>query len=139
MANSIIEGCGVTHIALKCSDYERSLKFYTEGLGFTVYRHWGSPETRLVALLDSGDGTYIELFSDGQAGTVNNTLAGAYAHLAFHVKDADAAYAQAVAHGAEPMIPPKDVTIQSEPPLPVHLAFVKGPDGEELEFFQVLA
>ena len=53
--------------------------------------------------------------------------------------DAEAAYDRAIAHGAGSKIPPKRVDIQSDPVLPVKLAFVTGPDGEELEFFQVLA
>lgn len=137
MANSIIEGCGVTHIALNASDFDRSIQFYTEGLGFTVFRSWGKPGRR-IALLDSGDGTCIELFSDAQTGTPNGTLAGGYAHLAFHVKDAEAAFNRAVQFGAGPKTPPKQVDIPSDPMLPVKLAFVTGPDGEELEFFQVL-
>lgn len=139
MANSIIENCGVTHIALNASDFERSLRFYTEALGFTVYRRWGKPEERMIALLDTGDGSYIELFSNGvPSGEVDTKQAGAFAHLAFHVKDTDAAYERAMAYGAESHIAPKYATLASEPPIHVRLAFVKGPDGEQLEFFQVL-
>lgn len=139
MANPFIKGCGVTHIALNSSDFERSLRFYTEGLGFTLYRRWGKPEERMIALLDSGDGTYIELFSDGVAnGEIDTKQAGAYAHLAFHVEDADAAYQRAMDCGATSHIAPKFATLTSEPPINVRLAFVKGPDGEQLEFFQVL-
>ena len=37
--------------------------------------------------------------------------------------------------GAKPVDPPKDVAIQAEEPMPVGIAFVKGPDDEILEFF----
>ena len=37
--------------------------------------------------------------------------------------------------GAASHIEPKDVTIQSNPPLDVRIAFVKGPSGEIIEFF----
>lgn len=138
MANSVLKGCGVTHIALNASDFDRSLKFYTEGLGFSVYRHWAAP-TREIALLDSGDGTCIELFSNAPAsGKPDNNTAGSWAHLAFHVADADACYRRALEAGAQPKTAPKTMELPSTPPIPVRLAFVFGPDGEELEFFQVL-
>src|ERR1039457_4116905 len=55
---------GIHHIAIICSDYARSKRFYTEVLGFTViaetYR-----EARQSYKLDLAvpDGTQIELFS----------------------------------------------------------------------------
>ena len=49
--------------------------------------------------------------------------------------DIDAAYEAALAAGATSHIPPKDFVIQAETPLPVRLAFVRGLNGELLEFF----
>lgn len=135
MANQIIEGCGVHHIALNVSDFEKSLKFYTEGLGFTLYRKWGGPEKQ-IAMVDIGDGNYMEIFSNAKPGVSDCTDAGNYIHLAFRVKDTKAAFARALEYGATEKIAPKFVEIQSDPVLPVWLSFVKGPDGEELEFFQ---
>ena len=136
MANSVIPNCGITHVALRAADFERSLEFY-KAIGFTVFRQWGTPESR-IALLDSGDGTLIELFSKIQPGEPNGDAAGGYSHVAFHVDDVDAAFQRALNAGAKPKIEPKFVDIASEPMLPVRLAFVYGPSGEQLEFFHIL-
>ena len=135
MANSVLKGCGIHHIALNVSDFEKSLRFYTEGLGFQVYRQWGDPQRR-IAMIDVGDGCCMEIFSNAQPRTCVDTEAGNYIHLAFRVPDTKAAFARALEFGAEPLTEPKFVEIQSDPVLPVWLSFVKGPDGEELEFFQ---
>lgn len=40
MANEKIAGCGFHHVALQTSDFEKSLAFYTEGLGFQLRAKW---------------------------------------------------------------------------------------------------
>ena len=135
MANEIIKDIRIHHIALKVSDFEKSVRFYSEGLGFKVYRQWGN-EVRTIALVDIGDDSYLELFSDGTPREGDREQAGDFIHLAFRVKDTRAAYEQALAAGATPHIAPKEAVLGNNPPLNVSLSFVKGPDGEQLEFFQ---
>lgn len=136
MANNIIKGCGITHIALRATDIERSIKFYTEVLGFTLKARWGEGD-RQIALVDSGDGTCLEIFHAGFAAEKCDEMkAGEYFHLAFAVESADDAFKSAVEGGAEAKVAPKNVDIQSDPVMPVRLAFVYGPDGEVIEFFQ---
>lgn len=65
MSNHNISNAHFHHIALKASDFNRSLKFYTEGLGFTVFKTWGEEDSR-AAMLDMGDGGYVELFAGGE-------------------------------------------------------------------------
>ena len=36
--NSIIPGCGYHHVAIRAADFDGTLRFYTEGLGFRVQR-----------------------------------------------------------------------------------------------------
>lgn len=83
----------VHHIAIICSDYERSKRFYTETLGFAVqaetYR-----EARDSWKLDlSLNGQYIiELFSfPSPPPRVSSPEARGLRHLAFEVNDVEAA------------------------------------------------
>ena len=133
MPNEKIKDAGVHHLALAASDYERSLKFYTEGLGFKLTHSWGEGSGR-AALLDIGNGSHFEIFANGTAEASANEK---FIHFAFSTSDPDGAYKNAIAAGALSHLEPQDVAIKSEPPLPVRIAFVKGPDGELLEFFKV--
>ena len=137
MENKVIGCVGFHHVALHSSDFEKSYKFYTEGLGFTEYRRWKAANGRTIVLLDAGGGAMIELFSDGAERTCFEEQAGLYIHLALRVKDSRAAFARALEYGAEVKMEPKDMELPSEPPIPATISFVKGPDGEEVEFFEV--
>ncbi|MBQ2966635.1 MAG: VOC family protein [Clostridia bacterium] len=136
MANQVVENCGFHHIALSASDFEKSLKFYTEGLGFTVYRSWIAGSGKKIALLDMGNGNCIELFSDGEKAEYPAEPAGSYFHLALNTTDAKSAYEKAIAYGAPSHKAPAEYTLPAQPPIEAVIAFVKGPDGELIEFFQ---
>ena len=129
---------GFHHIALTASDFDRTLRFYTEGLGFSVRLRWGEPGRR-AAMLNLGDGGCIEIFEGSpqlpKGGDPKAT--GTWLHLAVKTTDTRALFQKALDAGARVHQEPSDVTIQSEPaPLPVTIAFVYGPDGELIEFFQ---
>ncbi len=124
---------GIHHVALAVNNFEESYKFYTEGLGFTLYAKWGSPE-KTIALLDMGNGEYIELFSNG---TGKEEQDSRYIHLAFKVDDVEAAYNKAIAAGGKPHILPKSVPVNSVPTnIIINCAFVIAPGGEQVEFFR---
>jgi glyoxylase I family protein len=54
----------VHHVAVICSDYERSKRFYTETLGFAIRSETFRAERRSYKLdLDLGGGVALELFS----------------------------------------------------------------------------
>ena len=131
MENKVIKNGGFHHIALYASDFEKSMKFYVEGLGCRCVRTWGQGVGR-AAMLDFGGGALIELFAKGTAEPQQNAR---FMHLAIATSDPDGAYEAALAAGAASMDPPKDFVIPSEEPFPVRIAFVTGPDGEILEFF----
>ena len=137
MSNKIIKGCGFHHVALQTSDLEKSLKFYTEGLGFEVYRSFMTSSGKKAVLIDIGDGSQFELFSDGEGRNDGVYNAGRFFHLALRVDDAMSAYKRAVEHGGEEMGKvPTAMMLPADPPIPATIGFIKGPDGEEIELFE---
>ena len=81
------------HIAIICSDYERSKKFYTEILGFTIIREVYRADRQSYKLDLALNGQYIiELFSfpDSPA-RVSRPEATGLRHIAFQVADIEAA------------------------------------------------
>lgn len=131
-SNNKIPGCGFHHVSMRVRDLEKTIRFYSEGLGFVPRFSWGQRPRRTV-LLDTGDGNYFEV-SQGDPSQVYGE--GIFRHLALRVDDCDAAVEAARAAGAEVTVEPKDVTLSSEPPLQLRIAFFKGPDGEVIELFQ---
>ena len=126
-------GAGFHHVAIRAADFEASVAFYTEGLGFTEKISWGEGRGRAV-MLDAGNDNYIELFANGAPGPKPE---GAIVHFAVRTDDCDAAVARAEAAGGEITTPPTEVNILSRPHhTPAKLAFCTGPDGEVIEFFQ---
>jgi hypothetical protein len=54
----------------------------------------------------------------------------------FHKEILSKALEAARAAGADITVETRDVTISTEPPLQLRIAFFKGPDGEVIELFQ---
>ena len=134
MANDIIKGMGFHHIGLKAADFEKSQKFY-QALGLREIVRWGEGEKEII-MYDLGDGGRIELFANGGDEFAEQ---GKWVHFAVCVEDVEHAYNVALAAGATPHIAPKVVPLDSKPnPMSINVAFVKGPDGEEVEFFKIV-
>jgi glyoxylase I family protein len=138
-------GPGFHHVALRATDFDRTLRFYTEGLGFTI-RHEFAVEGRIdrAAFLDAGDGRYLEIFGPGS--TVQSEgrrrrpdeerTEGAMLHFCLRVTDTEAAYARALAAGGESRVAPRTAILGQAPLIEVRIAFVTGPEGEVIEFLQ---
>ena len=134
MANEIIRGMGFHHIALRCANIEKSLTMY-KALGMKEEVRWGEGE-KLIVMLDIGDGGHIELFANGSD---EYSVKGKWNHFALAVEDVDQAYRIALEAGFAPLIAPKFAPLESTPKkLTLTVAFVAGPDGEEVEFFRVV-
>lgn len=132
MANKIISGMGFHHIALKCSDIEKSLSMYS-CLGMTEVLRWGEGEKTIV-MLDVGDGGRMELFANGSD---EFSPMGKWIHFALKVEDVDKAYETALAAGFRSKSAPRVLPLESAPyKTAINIAFVFGPDGEEVEFFR---
>ena len=81
----------IHHIAIICSDYERSKKFYTEVLGLSVIRETLRKERQSYKLDLALNGEYIiELFSFPEPPKrLTRPEAAGLRHLAFEVDDLD--------------------------------------------------
>ncbi|NLF40894.1 VOC family protein [bacterium] len=124
---------GLHHIALKVADFDKTVAFYRDGLGFTQKLAWGEGDTRAV-MLDIGDGSCVEIFAGGSP---EARPEGAILHLALKAPSCDAALGRALEAGAVQTMAPTDVTIPTTTgPVPVRIAFCKAPGGEIVEFFQ---
>ncbi len=136
---------GFHHVAIRAVDFDETIRFYTEGLGFRVHLPFSIPgRIDRAAFLDAGDGRFVEVF--GQGSTVQaegrrrqpseERTEGALLHFCLKVTDTDASYARALAAGASSRIEPVTRRLSEDPPVEVRIAFVTGPDGEVIEFMQ---
>lgn len=132
--NSAIQGCGTHHIAVQTRDWNESLNFYQEVLGMELIAEFGGPERKIV-LLDTGDGSHIELFQP----TADSPAAGdaspndPVTHFALATSDARAATEHVRQAGANITVEPLDVQLGG---ISATIAFFTGPSGEVIEFFE---
>ncbi len=92
---------GIHHVAIICSDYERSKRFYTEVLGLAIIREtYREPRRSHKLDLALPDGAQIELFSfPGAPKRPSYPEAQGLRHLAFKIADLDTAAAKLTAQG----------------------------------------
>jgi len=122
----------VHHVAIICSDYERSKKFYTEVLGLEILQEIYRAE-RDSYKLDLGlNGKYIlELFSfPDPPKRVSRPEAAGLRHLAFSVLDLEKSMFELSTFGvsAEP--------IRVDDTTGKRFTFFEDPDGLPIEFYE---
>lgn len=123
---------GIHHIAIICTDYQRSKHFYTKILGFTIVREVLRAERQSYKLdLALNDQYVIELFSfpDPPARPSRPEAAG-LRHLAFAVADLDAA----VAHLIEAGVVTEPIRVDEHTGR--RFTFFADPDGLPLELYE---
>jgi catechol 2,3-dioxygenase-like lactoylglutathione lyase family enzyme len=126
---------GFHHVCIKTRDWDRTLAFYVNTLGFTEKITWRTAPNRAV-MLDTGDGNYLEVFEDLAYEPAAN---GNVIHFALRTSRLDDVAALVRATGAKITMEPKDVTIattNAHAPVPIRIFFCEGPSGEVIEFFQ---
>ena len=124
---------GFHHTAIRSADFDASLRFYTEVLGLRVRIHWGEGDQR-AAMIDAGDGNYIEVFARG---VEFEHVEGTILHFALRTDDCAAMLETIRAAGAEITMEPAAITIDSDQgPVLVKIAFFRGADGEVIELFE---
>ncbi len=125
---------GIHHYQLKCKGYEEFLKtvsFYEETLGIPVARRWGEGDKSGI-MLDTGAGI-VEIFADAE----ESLPMGVIRHIALATDNTDACVDAARKAGYTVTTEPVNIAIPSAPPYKARIAFILGPIGEEIEFFQV--
>lgn len=138
MPNPILGSGGFHHVCVKTRDWDRTIEFYRDVLGCTEKIAWRAAPQR-AAMLDTGDGNYMEFFEDLAYQPAPN---GAVVHFAFRTTRLDDVAARVRAAGAKITVEPKDVTITTTNgagAVPIRVFFCEGPNGETIEFFQNVA
>lgn len=123
----------VHHIGVFTADMERSLRFYRDALGGEIVHSFDIPggTIRMVGLGEA----VVELVPMPASSAAGAPAAG-LAHFALTVDDTRAAYEAALAAGAKPgMMTPTELPLGTKTAV---LAYVIGPDGETIEFYQPL-
>ncbi len=132
--NKTLGGGGFHHVAIRSRGFDKTVDFYTRGLGFTPKINWQEAPRRAV-MLDAGDGNYLEVFEDLDSPPGSGD--GPILHFALRCDDTDAAIKRARDAGCEVTMEPTSIDVQAkELRVPIRIAFCKGPDGELIEFFQ---
>lgn len=122
----------VHHIALICSDYEKSLEFYTRVVGCQVIaEHWREEQQSYLTKLSLNGEYVIELFSyPSPPQRPSFPEAAGLRHLAFEVDDVEKQVAEldrlGVAHEA----------IRTDMTTGKHFVFFNDPDDQPLEMYE---
>ena len=119
------------HIAIICSDWEKSRGFYVQKLGFQMFREeWRPQQQDYLRMLRQGD-TVLEIFvMPDNPERVNNPEAKGLRHLAFQVEDIEPAVAWLNSLGIETE-PVREDKVNGG-----RFTFFKDPDGLPLELHE---
>lgn len=122
----------VHHIAIICSDYAKSLEFYTEVLGLGVVgEHYRERRKSYKTDLALGGSYVVELFSfPNPPPRVTNPEAAGLRHIAFQTDDLDGAMAELDAKE----VPHEDVRVDEFTGR--RFFFLKDPDGLPIEIYE---
>lgn len=135
MPNPILGSGGFHHVSIKTRDWDKTIEFYRDVLGCTEKISW-RPAPERAALLDTGDGNYIEVFEDLTYTPAPN---GAVTHFALRTSKLDEVAEHVRASGAKITVEPKDVVLSTTNhagAVAIRIFFCEGPSGELIELFQ---
>ena len=120
---------GVHHIALKptAEQYEKTVEFYTQLLGFEVKKSWGDPQ-RPCLMVSCGDNSCMEILNGEEPAAKGRALE----HNGFATRRGEGVGGGVRPAGDGMAVEPKDVELAGSP---IRIAFCWGPMGEYIEFF----
>ncbi|QDU72347.1 VOC family protein [Mucisphaera calidilacus] len=136
--NTRVSGCGFHHVAISVRDFDASLAFYTDLLGFKPRVRWQAPPKRAV-MLDTGDGNYIEVFEAPDKPEHKDAGNEPWFHIALRCTNLDEVVARVREAGFTVTMEPLSLDIEasdSDEKIPIRIAFFNGPNGESIELFQ---
>ena len=135
--NRVISGCGFHHIAIRTANWDKSLQFWTQAIGFVARLEWGEAPQRGI-MLDTGDGTIIWKIFEREPPNVPlpEGCEAPILHFCFRTDDCAAAIKRAREYGAKVTVEPKMPAAFLAQNVEATIAFIEGPDGELCEFFQ---
>lgn len=123
----------VHHIAIICSDYQKSKLFYTEVLGLKIIREVYREERQSYKLdLAIGNDYCIELFSfPNPPKRASNPEAQGLRHLAFEVNDVEITRANLITHSII------CESIRTDEFTDKRFFFITDPDNLPIEFYEI--
>ena len=123
----------IGHVAIRCTDIDRSLEFYTKVLGFPEMFRLNQDDGRVwLVYLRVTDTVYLELFPDGAGNEVPGKNATGINHLCVETADIDAAaehFAQMSVPLTKPVVTGRDGNRQ---------CWIDDPDGNRIEIMQMM-
>jgi glyoxylase I family protein len=124
---------GIHHVAIICSDYEKSKKFYVEVLGCAIIKETFRAERNSYKLdLKVGDSDQIELFSfPNPPQRISRPEACGLRHLALAVDNLDESVADLKSQGVEVE------EIRIDELTGKRFTFFADPDGLPLEIYEL--
>ncbi len=135
---------GTHHTALRPTkeNYDKTVRFYTDLLGFTIDRQWTgilNGQKTECCMIDTGNNVLIEIFGNGKSDALNP---GAIPHVCYASDDIPSLMADLAQAGYPPVdprgnlidIPYEDMVLCEDPYYALRVAFIKGPCGELIEF-----
>lgn len=121
------------HTMLRVGDLDKSIAFYQQALGMSLWRRKDYPDGRFtlafLGYCQESEGSVIELTHNWD--TQAYDLGQGYGHLAIGVEDLETAYQHCLQCGAQPKVAPKVFGSGTR------LAFVKDPDGYDIELIEL--
>lgn len=132
----------IIHTMLRVSDLGRSLTFYVDTLGMTLFRREEYPTGRFtlafVGFGSEANSAVIELTHNWD--TSRYERGNGYGHIALGVSDAYAACAALAAKGAKVVRPAGPMSNSSPDRSDVEIiAFIEDPDGYRIELIETAA
>jgi catechol 2,3-dioxygenase-like lactoylglutathione lyase family enzyme len=121
-------------VALTTSDFERSVKFFCDGLGIKPAANWNNGQGQGL-ILNMGNAT-LEIFNEAMAETIDQIEAGrrisGQIRFALQVPDLKTTMERLLAHGAT-MVHPPVMTSWGD-----YNVRLQDPDGMQITLFQKL-